>query len=148
MADISVWRAAQAARQGLSANEAYRQAHARGESMARGTFLKLYGAIRADYANQVAAVTRPLSSKPTASEILPYNAPHETGYMQYVDVWVKDRATGEVFARPYGVRTDDLLSHGDVIETAVANYGQHADKYGEQVLGGTYTSTYLFGPES
>lgn len=146
MADASVWRAAQAARQGVSANEAYRQAHARGEKMARGTFLKLYAQIRTDYANQVAEVTRPLNAKPHASEILPYGSARETGFMQYVDVWVKDRATGEVFPRPYGIRTDDLMTRGDVIDTAVANYGQHAEKYGEQVLGATYTSTYLFGP--
>lgn len=146
MADVSVWRAAQAARQGLSANEAYRRAHAAGESMARGSFLKLYSQIKADYAQQVTEVTRPLSAKPTHAEIRPYVAAAETGYMQYVDVFVKDRATGEVHPRPYGIRTDELLTRGDVIETALARYTQHAEAYGEQVLGAAYTSTYLYGP--
>lgn len=147
MADVSVWRAAQAAREGLSANEAYRRAHAAGESMARGSFLKLYGQIKADYAQQVTEVTRPLNVRPTNAEIRPYVSARETGYMQYVDVFVKDRATGEVFARPYGIRTDDLLTRGDVVETALANYNRHAEAYGEQILGAAYTSTYLFGPE-
>lgn len=146
MADVSVWRAAQAARQGLSANEAYRRAHAAGESMARGSFLKLYATIKADYAQQATEVTRPLNAKPTHAEIRPYVAANETGYMQYVDVFVKDRTTGEVFPRPYGIRTDDLMSRADVIETALAQYNRHAEAYGEQILGAAYTSTYLYGP--
>lgn len=146
MANLSVWRAAQAARQGLSANAAYRQAHAAGESMARGTFLKLYAEIRGDYANQVREATRPLNAKPEAHTILPYAVTHETGFMQYVDVFVRNRETGEVFPRPYGIRTDELMTRGDVVETAIAQYGRHAEGYGEQVLGASYTSTYLYGP--
>lgn len=146
MADVSVWRAAQAARQGLSANEAYRQAHAAGESMARGTFLKLYAQIRADYAQQATEATRPLNSRPANAEIRPYVTARETGYMQYVDVFVRDRTTGEVFPVPYGIRTDELLTRADVIDTALANYGRHAEGYDQQVLGAAYTSTYLYGP--
>jgi hypothetical protein len=146
VAGIPLWLAAQAAKQGLSANKAYEALHAAGESMARGTFLKLYAQVRADLAQQVDEITRPLGAKPRAAEIRPYVTQGATGFMQYVDVYVRDRTTGEVFAVPFGVRTDELLIRADVIETALALYGVHAEEYDQQVLGSTYTSTYLYGP--
>lgn len=146
MAGIPVWLAVDAARQGLSANKAYQLIHEAGEHIARGTFLKLYAEIRHDLTLQAEEITRPLDLKPAAAEIRPYVTPNAEGYMQYVDVYVRDRTTGEVYSVPYGVRTDDLLTRADAIETALSNYGSHADDYDQQVLGATYTSTYLFGP--
>lgn len=141
-----MWLAVQAAKEGLSANKAYAQIHAEGEHIARGTFLKLYAEVKHDLALQAEEITRPVDVKPSAAEIRPYTSAKETGYMQYVDVYVRDRATGDVHTVPYGVRTDDLLTRIDVIETALMRYGSHAEGYDQQVLGATYTSTYLYGP--
>lgn len=146
MADINIWQLADAARRGLSANRAYQELHLRGESLARSTFLKLYAEIQHDYALQVEELSKPLDTRPHASEIRPYVSQRETGFMQYVDVYVRDRVTGEVMAVPYGIRTDDLLTRADTLATALDAYGAHAERYEQQVLGATYTSTYMFGP--
>lgn len=146
MAGVATWIAAQAAKAGKSANQAYEDLHAAGEGMRRATFLKLYASIQADLAQQAHEITQPLDIKPYASQIRAYDTKVQSGYMQYVDVYVRDQATGEVYSVPYGHRTDDLLTRADVIETALFNYSAHAESYGQQILGATYTSTYLFVP--
>lgn len=146
MAGIATWVAAQAAKAGKSANQAYEDLHAAGEGMRRSTFLRLYAQVQADLAQQANEITAPLESRPHAAQIRAYDTKTQSGYMQYVDVYVRDRATGAVYSVPYGHRTDDLLSRADVIETALFNYGTHAEEYDQQVLGATYTSTYMFIP--
>jgi hypothetical protein len=146
MAGFPLWILAQSAKEGLSANKAYEEFHRAEGKLARGTFLQLYAQVREDLAGQANEPSRDLGSKPRAAEVNAYGTKSQSGYMQYTDVYVRDRATGEVFSVPYGIRTDDLLTRGDVVESALAAYGSHAERYGQQVLGATYSSTYLFAP--
>jgi hypothetical protein len=69
------------------------------------------------------------------------------GFMQYVDVWVKDRDTGEIRIRPYSIRTDELMTRGDAVATAIDRMETHADGYGERILGALYTATYILVPK-
>jgi len=140
------WVAAQGIKQGLSANAALRALRAAGGAIARGTWLRLYAQTRAEMDAESAEVSRPLDRRPRASEITYYETKQATGYLQHVDIYVRDRATGEVLAQPYSVKSDSLMTRADVIETALEAYGQHAERYGQTVLGATYTSTYLFAP--
>lgn len=141
------WQAVQAVKQGLSANKFLQVLKATGQGVARGTGLRLYAAAREDLAGEGAEITRPLDRRPRANEIRSYQTKTQSGYMQYVDVYVRDRNTGEVFPVPYGVRSDELMTRADVIATALEQYGRHAEKYMQSVLGATYTSTYMFVPQ-
>jgi len=140
------WEAIQAVKQGLSANKFVQALRETGQGVARATGLRLFAQAKADLAAEGAEITRPLDRKPLAREIRAYETKVQSGYMQYVDVYVKDRATGDVYPVPYGIRTDVLLTRSDAIATALDQYGRHAEKYNQQVLGATYTSTYLFAP--
>lgn len=140
------WSAVQAVKQGLSANKFLLALREAGVGVARATGLRLYAAAKSDLAAEGAEITRPLDRRPLAHEIQAYQAKVQTGFMQYVDVYVRDRATGEVFPVPYGVRSDVLLTRADVIATALDRYSVNAEKYEQAVLGATYTSTYMYVP--
>lgn len=147
MAENFLWPAIQAAREGLSANQAYQRFRELGLGLRRATFLKVYGEAKAALANRVEEVTKPIEGKPRAADILHMTTKTATGYMQYVDIYVRDRTTGEVFATPYGIRSDELGTRADVIASALDKYGSHAPFYDQQVLGATYTATYLLAPD-
>jgi hypothetical protein len=140
------------ARHGVSANQAYNAFHAAGGAMQRSTFLQAYAQSRLVLAAQVIEVTLPLDQIPFRHTALPFEVPNATGFMQYVDVYVLNRDTGQVEARPYGIRTDELLRRSDVIATALDKYRRatqtRPEDYPEQVLYALYTATYEFVPTS
>lgn len=95
-------------------------------------------------------VTRPLNRKPLAHEINVMSTKKASGFMHYVDVMVKDRATGLVALRPYAVKSDVLLSRGQAVKKALAGFinaiNNNPGEYPEQVLGAVYTATYQMIP--
>jgi hypothetical protein len=114
----------------------------------RGTWLKLYAEARTSLAGQSAEMSAPLNRRPLDTEVFTFTAPVARGYLQQVDVYVRDRETGDVLVRPYSLRSDELLIRGDAVDTAIDAFSQNADRYGEQVLGAAYTGTYvLVGPQ-
>lgn len=146
MADYAVWAAIQAAKSGLSANAGLKAFQAGGGSIRRATWLRVYAEVKSSLADQVDEISRPLNRKPTGDEINVFSAVKATGYMQHVDIYVREKETGLVYARPYSIRTEDLMTRADVIETALSRFQDHADAYGEVVLGAAYVSTYIFAP--
>ena len=137
--------AADSIRRGLSANEGLRQLRAGGERSARQTWLRLYSSVKADFERRDTVASADLSRKPRGAEIHPMTVERGSGFMQHLDIWVKDKVTGEVYARPFTIQTDTLMSHADAIETGLDVFGVHADGYGETILGAAYVSTYQLG---
>jgi hypothetical protein len=90
--------------------------------------------------------TKPLNARPHANEITAMPTVRGEGYLQNVTVYVRDRVTGIVRARPFSVATDDLMTRADAIDTALANFQHNADGYEETVLGAVYRSTHLMVP--
>lgn len=138
----------QAVRNGESANRSLEALRQTGHGIRRADYLALYREVSGAIKAQLTGIDRPGNRRPTRREIAFISSATATGFMQYVDVWVKDRETGEVYPRPYGLRTDDLMTHDDAIETALDRMVQHAEKYNETVLGASYMATYEFVPES
>lgn len=71
--------------------------------------------------------------------------------MQYVDVYVRDRETGVVEARPWAMRTDQLRSRQSVITSALARYEAatlpEGTFEGEQIIGAAYAGTVEMIPQ-
>lgn len=135
-----------AIREGWSANKAFAGASRTEIGIRRADFLGLYREMRDDMVAQTHAVDREGGRRPYAREIFVMTTVLETGFMQHLDIWVKDRETGEIRPRPFSIRTDDLMTHDDAIATALEQFGEHADHYGETILGATYRSTYTLVP--
>lgn len=146
MADFPLSAAIRAVKEGLSANESLRQLRAAGSGVRRQDWLALMREVRDQLEVNAVGMTRPGNRAPLASEIFVMTTVIETGFMQHIDIWVKSHETGEIGIRPYSIRTDDLLTHDDAVETALDQFGAHADNYGETILGATYHSTYILAP--
>lgn len=122
--------------------------------LTREEWARAIGDARAALANRVSELTRPLNRRPVpgSPEVTPYRGrvTSARGYMQYVDVFVRDRETGIVEARPFAVRTDDLMSRQRVITTALSRYEAatlpEGTFEGEIIVGAAYAGTVEFLP--
>lgn len=148
MADFPLNAAIRAVKDGMSANESLRQLRAAGSGIRRADWLALVREVRDTLESNATGIDRPGWRKPLTSEILVMTTVVETGFMQHIDIWVRDNESGEIRIRPYSIRTDDLLTHDDAIETALDQFAGHAKRYGETILGGSYLSTYVLIPKS
>lgn len=151
MADSILSAAIRTVKEGLSANEGLRQALSAGLHVQRQTWLRMVGTVQRDLADQISEVTRPLNRKPGPDEIHGYVSKRATGYIHYVDVMVKDRATGAVVFRPYSVKRSALLTRREAVNEALAGFRKaildSPSEYDEQVLGAVHTATYQYIPE-
>lgn len=137
---------AAAVKSGLGSKAALGAYREGGGRIDNNVWSQLFGQVRASLAAQASEAALPIDRRPLASEILPFTSSKATGFAQFVDVYTRDDATGLIQARPYMIRTDDLLTRADVIDTALDAFTAKANDYGETILGAAYVSTYLFGP--
>lgn len=148
---ISVVTAAiKAVKAGLSANQGYRDFQAGGGGVARGTWLRTVAEVRRTLADQMDEALRPLNRRPTAGEITPVTSKTKSGYIQMAEVYVKDRETGDVVAKPFSFRATALSSRQGVLNMALNAFDDGVtgspDRFNEQVLGATYTGTIQLIP--
>lgn len=147
-----MWAAIRTVKAGLSGRAGLAAARAKGLHVADSTWYQMIGQVKATLSSQIDEVTKPLGQRPGQHEIQGYASKKAQGYIQYVDVMVKDRATGVVSTRPYSVRTNELLRRGQVVNRALKQFQAAVDEnqsiYDEQVLGAYYTGTFQFVPEA
>lgn len=148
-----VLAAAQATvRSGVSANAGYRAFQAGGGSIARATWLRTVAEVRARASDSLNEVGRPINRKPTADEITQLSTNHQARYIQQVDVYVRDRDTGEVEVRPFSWRGQALITRQAAVNEALAAFDTGVtgspDRFNETVLGATYTGTLQLVPRT
>jgi hypothetical protein len=156
MAEYALPHVIGAIRDGLSANAGYQrfqaERHAAGEQgIRRETWLRLTGEVRAAQLAVSVEITRPQDRRPLKSEIQVMTSKTADGYMQYVDVYVRDKQTGLVEARPFTIAGDSLMTRADAVETAIERYARAIESdpssYDEAILGAVYMNTYQLVPE-
>lgn len=135
---------------GLSAREGLIAAREAGVKIRDATWFQIYSQARSNVAFAVGESAELLTGLPSIAHIGQTPSKAATGYMQYAQVYVRDRATGIVSTRPYAVRGQTLQTRGAIIEKALnaftsetspsGNYG------GETVLGAAYGATTQFVP--
>lgn len=107
---------------------------------------------RAALANRIDELTRPLSARPTGTDITVYDSKKARGYMQQVEIFVRDRDTGLVEPRHYVLKTDSLRSRAWVVNEALSRYQVAVDSnpedYPEDILGAAYVGTHLMKPKT
>lgn len=131
----------QSARQGLAA---YR---AEGGHIASQTWFRLVGEIQSALADREGIYDEPLNLRPVASEIRTWSTAKAKGYIQQVEVLVRDRGTGQIISVPFSVQARSLVSRRNAIAQALDVYSDdNAKRYNQQVLGAVYTGTYEARP--
>lgn len=151
MDDSPFQAAIRAVKDGLSARGGLAAARAAGVRVQDSTWYRMVGEVRRSLADQIDEVTRPLSRRPLPDEIQGYVSKKARGYIQNVDILVKDRETGAVSIRPYSVKTSRVYARATILKRAIAAFQSAIDlnpgDYDEQVLGAAYTSTFQYIPE-
>lgn len=146
MADFPLWAAIQTVKQGISARAglaAYRDA---GGHTTDSRWFRMVSQVRQAVTAGNDEPIQPLNARPHADRIIAMDTIRGAGYLQNVTVYVRDRVTGIVRARPFSVATDVLMTRADAIDTALANFQHNAPGYEETVLGAVYRGTNLMIP--
>lgn len=135
---------------GISAREGLRQFREAGGAIRDASWFQMVSQARVNYSLQIAEVTLPLSRRPIGNEIGALPTKVATGYVQYVDTFVRDKETGIVSIRHYAIRPTTLMSRGAAIKKALTAMGEATNPFGsfpdETVLGAVYTATYQLTP--
>lgn len=151
MASFPLWAAIRTIKSRIGTWAGFDRYSALDDSISRTQWATAIGQARAALANKVSEVTRPLNRRPTPTEITQYTSRRATGFMQYIDIYVRDRDTGVVTPRPWAVRTDTLRSRQAVVTEGLARFEAstlpEGTFEGEQVIGAAYSGTVEFIPE-
>lgn len=135
---------------GVSGNAAYRAFQAAGGAVRRATFQRTIAEVRRTLSDQLDEATRPQNRRPTADEITTVSSITRSGFIQQVDVYVRDRETGEVESRPFSWRTQVVVTRQAAVNEAMAAFNNGVtgspDRFNEEVLGATYTGTLQLIP--
>lgn len=150
MATFPLWAAIRTVKSKIgtwAGYEAYREFD---PSITRETWAEAVGHARAAMANKAAEVTRPLNRRPTGGEIVSYPSRRATGFMQSVEVFVRDVDTGLVESRFFNVRSDTLRSRQSIVNAALSWAADvqesRPDSLEGDVIGAAYTGTFQMTP--
>lgn len=130
-------------RDGLSATAALRVFRDAGGTIGNATWYALYAEQKAATANVIAETIAPLTAVPAAHEIIPWTTKRREGFVQTVDVYVREVGSSTVTTVPFMLSGDELMTRGDAITTALSQMQAAVDegRYEEVVLGAVYTGT-------
>lgn len=127
--------------EGLSANQWAAALRESGAGLRRQSALRIYGQARtiaAEYGNEP---TRPLNQVPTYSEAKSWPTNSTSGVLQTVQLFYRERVTGNIIQRFFNVKTPNGITRQDAIDRAVnANVG-NAAKYQQELVGAVHTGT-------
>jgi hypothetical protein len=147
---FSLWAAIRTVKENIGTWVGYERITAAGVTIDRADWARWIGEAKAALANRSSEMSAPLNRRPTAGEITQYTSVRARGYMQSIDIYVRDKETGIVSARPFVVRGQTLRSRGSIVNEGLRRYADAAasnpDEYPEDILGGAYTGTYQLVP--
>jgi hypothetical protein len=139
--------ALQSVLEGLSARAGLKQFREAGGRVANQTWFALRGEMEAMVASREGVYNEPQRLRPTAAEIQTWTTTKAQGYVQQVEVLVRERGTGQIVSVPYTSIGRTLRSRAAIIEESLDVYSDdNAEKYNQQILGAVYSGTYQAVP--
>lgn len=151
MASFPLWAAIRTVRSRMGTWVGFERYAEQDPTITRADWATAIGQARAALANRVSELSRPLNRRPVAGEMTAYRSRTARGFMQYIDVYVRDRETGLITAQPWAMRTDTLISRQSAINQALARYEAatlpEGTFEGEVVIGASYAGTVYFEPQ-
>lgn len=107
----------------------------------------MVGEARAMMAQRGDELGRPLNRRPTSDEMVRWTTRNASGFIQQVNVMVRDRDTGEIIALPYSYKGRTLISRQRAIDAAMATFTpEGTDGEKQQILGAVYSGTWEMVP--
>jgi len=115
------------------------------------TWFRLVGEARRTLSESLAETSRPLNRRPSGDEVTRVTSRVKSGYWQQVEVFYRDRATGDVSSAPFILRSDGLTTRQKVIDFAIGEWMAGSsgtpNPDDHEVLGAAYVSTLELIPE-
>ncbi len=150
MRQFALWAAIKTIKARIGTWVGFRQIQTAAPEVTEQDWAQAIGQARAALANRVAELTRPLNRRPLPSETIQYTTRRQSGFLQQLEIYVRDRDTGLIESRPYSLRTDTLMSRQTVINRGMTAYtfaaALNPDEYPEEVLGAAYAGTFEMIP--
>lgn len=151
MASFPLWAAIRTVRGRIGTWVGYARYSAQDPTITREAWATAVAQARAALANRVSEASRPLNRRPVAGEWTAYGSRTATGFMQYVDVYVRDRDGGPPRVVPWAIRTDTLMSRQAALTQALSRYEAatlpEGTFEGEVVIDAAYAGTVQFIPQ-
>lgn len=151
MASFPLWAAIRTVKSKIGTWVGYDRYSEIDDSVSREEWARHVGMARAAIANQLGEATRPLNRRPVAGEFTDLPSRVATGYLQYVNIYVRDAQTGVITERPWAVRTDTLMSRAAIINQALSRFEAavlpEGTFEGEEVLDASYGGTARYVPQ-
>lgn len=129
--------------EGQSANAWMRTLTESGAGVRRQVGLRVYGQARAIAAEYGQEATRPLDRVPTAAESRQWPTRESDGILQTVQLFYRERVTGNIVQRFYNVKTAEGITRQQAIDQAVAANTGNAGRYEQVLVGAVHTGTAM-----
>lgn len=151
MTDFNVWAAVRTLRGHLGLANGKAMAMLKNVHLTDDEWDAAVAKARQIIANRQNELTRNLSARPIAHEILPFPVNNPGGYIQQVDVFVRDVDTGVIEARHFSYKTDTLRRRLDVNKEVwnmfLQGIADNPGEYPEEVVGVAYVGTHQLVPK-
>lgn len=146
MAQFHVWAAIRTIKDRIGTWAGFDKYSEFDADITREEWAEAIGEARAIIASRNSELTRPLNRRPSGpGEIDTYSVKKGTGYIQQVEIFVKDRDTGLTETRHMLVKTQTLRSRQSIVNEALTKFRAEAaarpDDYPEDILGAQYVGT-------
>lgn len=114
-----------------------------GGHVANQVWYGLRSTLEASISEREGIYAEPQHLRPTAQQITQMQTRDAKGYMQQVEVLVRQKGSTDIISVPYTSIGRQLRSRQAIVREALDIYsGDNAEKYGQVVLGAVYTGTY------
>lgn len=134
--------------EGQSANQFAAALRESGAGLRRQVALRIYGQARAIAAEYGQETTRPLDQVPTGAESRQWPTRESNGVLQTVQLFYRERVTGNIVQRFYNVKTAEGITRQEAINQAISANTDNATRYEQSLVGAVHTGTALLVAQS
>lgn len=143
--DFPLSAALSAVHKGMSARAGLAAFRAGGGRVGDAKWFRTVAEVRRTVAESIVEATRPLNRRPSGDEITTVTSVRHSGYWQQVEIFLRDKSTGEVRTMPFVHRSSGLVTRqaaiGFAVDEAKAGSAGSINLDDEEVLGAAYVST-------
>jgi hypothetical protein len=130
----------------MSANAYYRELQSLGLGARRSEVLQLYKIAKSITIRSPEEAFRDISRVPHDSELQPWPTKTATGVAQNITLTYRDKVTGKIKQTWYRTVSDNGIPREDAMAAAIDAYSDHAESYGQELIGAVHTSAYRLTP--
>lgn len=131
---------------GISANQFDRELRELGMGARRSEVLALYRTASAIVNRNPEEPFRDITQVPLGEHMAPWPTKKSEGVQQVVTLIYRDRVTGKILPTYYRVSSESGIVRETAMATAINAYSDHAESYGQDLIGAVHTSNYRLTP--